>query len=86
MKVYRCNCGSEAIHIEFLEWNNHSEIAFSIWFIGSENAWTFREKLRHCWHVLRTGKPYPDQICLYPADALELANDLTAMAQKAEGE
>lgn len=85
-KMYKCNCGNEAIHIERLDWlglNEIDEIMFSIWYNGSDQKWAFRELLRHCWQVLRKGKPYPDQICLYPVDALELAEDLKALAEEA---
>jgi len=83
MKTYPCSCGSEAIYIEKYEWlHNRDEISFAIWYYGSNNKRTLWDKLQHCWQVLKTGKPYLDQICLDPVDALELAADLEAMARE----
>jgi hypothetical protein len=90
-KIYKCTCGSEAIHIEQDDWFNHGgtdglhpEIWFSIWYYGSGNRWTIKELLQHCWQVLKNRKPYPDQICLYPADAYALGEDLVAMARECQ--
>jgi len=87
VKAYKCNCGSEAIHIERLEWLSETgerytndEYQISIWHQGG-NKYTLKEKLRHCWRVLKTGKPYPDQVCLDLADARELVRDLAEMVQ-----
>lgn len=80
MKSYKCSCGSEAIHIERLGFIGLDEIQVSIWHQGI-NKYTLREKVRHCWKVLTTGSPYPDQICLYPVDALEMAKDLEEMSR-----
>jgi hypothetical protein len=85
MKLYRCNCGSHAIHIERLEWlEGRDEVYFSIWYLGADNKWSVWDRLRYCWHVIKKSRPHADQICLYPADAMELGIDLTDMARAAD--
>lgn len=76
---FECDCGQEAIHIErdleLFDENKRDAclLNFSIYHLGTENHKpTLKEKLRHCWHILRTGKNYSDQIILSEGTARQL--------------
>jgi len=81
---FKCDCGAEAIHVERdLElFDNKNKryinlINFSIYHFGTENHKpTLKEKLRHCWAILRTGKNYADQIILAEEAAMKLGEYL----------
>lgn len=86
---FECDCGSEAISVERdLElFNNDTRyshfINFSIYHCGTENHKpTIREKLRHCWVILKTGKNYPDQIILTEDVAMKLGKHLLELTDK----
>ena len=84
-KFYMCSCGSEVIHIESFDASALSEkaasyeIEFAIFYYKYANKYSFWQRFRYCWRVLRTGKPYPDQICLHADEARRLGKDLVSM-------
>ena len=67
---YNCDCGSEVLHIEEdnIQLESGETIVYlniAIWLQGyNNNHPSWRERLRHCWQILRTGKNYADQIIL----------------------
>jgi len=80
---FQCDCGQEAIHIERdLEFFEEEKryvclLNFSIYHFGIENHKpTLKEKLRHCWHIIRTGKNYSDQIILNQDTARQLGTSI----------
>ena len=63
--IYVCNCGSEALAIEFTDDEDFIEDDFcsmSMWYYGHA-YYTFFEKLRMCWYIFKRGHPYTDNIC-----------------------
>jgi hypothetical protein len=46
------------------------------------NELSLKEKLRYCWNVIKTGRPFEDEILLRQETAKELANHLLEFANK----
>lgn len=86
---FKCDCGAEVIHVErdlelfdmkpyYASWIN-----FCIYHCGTENHKpTLREKLRHCWVILKTGKNYADQIILTEDAARKLGKHLLELTDE----
>ena len=77
--MLKCACHTEAL--EVTHWPNvdsPDEFWFSIWKYGFDNRLCWRERFRWCWNVLRTGKPWADNIILTP----EQANDVARFISK----
>jgi hypothetical protein len=89
---YECQCHAEILNVErcvdIISYKDKAwdaSIYFSIWHLGTENHRPIlREKLRHCWHILKTGKNYADNIILSVEDVRELGKDLLKMSDEAE--
>lgn len=63
MEYYSCDCGVELVKVE--KDDEVNEIYFSIYSLGTgDNRIPFFLKLRYCWRILKTGRPYGDQIVL----------------------
>jgi hypothetical protein len=61
----KCTCHSEGIMIE-ADSELRDVLFLSIWERGYkyDNSFTWKQKLRYIWQVLKHGKPYGDQIVL----------------------
>lgn len=87
---YECACYCEALNverdIEILDYKDKAwdvNIYLAMFHRGTENHRpTLREKLRHCWRILKTGKNYADNIILSVEDARKLGLDLTEMTDE----
>lgn len=78
----QCECGGELIQVSQDE--EDSEIYMAFYRYGHENVpYSWRDRLRHIWRILRHGHPYADSIVLSPADARKLAQILNERATKA---
>lgn len=83
-KYFRCECYSEGIQVERdVETIDYDKEFFcvNVYFAKmhygtSNNLPTLREKLRHCWRILRTGRNYADEVILSADKARELGNYL----------
>jgi len=88
MGYYPCKCHSEVINIErdidvFEKGHWDASIYFAIYHYGTQNPRpTFRNKLRHCWQILKTGKNYPDNIILSTEDAKKLGDELITLSDR----
>lgn len=87
---FECDCGAEVINVErdlelvaygkqhYIHWVN-----FCIYHCGTENHKpTLKEKLRHCWVILKTGKNYADQIALTEDAARKLGKYLVELTNE----
>ena len=64
----KCDCGSELICIEgWPSETGEKAIYISLWEQGNHNnnALTIFDRLRWCWQILKTGRPFTDEIILY---------------------
>lgn len=78
---YKCDCGAEILMIEpeIDKIDDDKSLFFlnvSIWLQGYDNKPSLYEKLRHCYHILKTGNNYSDQIILNFEQAEKLYCDL----------
>jgi len=75
VKYYRCACRMEVLSIEEVD----DEIYISIYHMGRAGLWNI---LRHCWKILRTGRPYGDQVVLAHPDAQDMGETLLKLTQE----
>ena len=87
-KFYECNCGTEGIVISH-EYFDDEEKKFGLidmaffqhGFVGIHPL-SFKERLRWCWHLLKTGQPFLDSVMLNKKVAEELGTDLLKWSQE----
>lgn len=65
-----CSCHSHELHFE-------KDCEYDMWYIsfwqrGYTDQSTWRYRLRCIWHILKTGRPYGDEVILEKKDILEL--------------
>ena len=65
-----CSCHTHELHFE-------KDDELSVWFVSfwqrgytSESTWSYR--LRCIWYILKTGRPYGDEVILEKKDLIEL--------------
>ena len=76
----KCTCHSEGIMIEADE----DSLYLSIWERGykDDNSFTWKQKLRYIWQILKHGKPYGDQIVLDRESCFTLSKALIEHAPR----
>ena len=83
---YKCDCSNEVLHIEedvdICGGRKFVYLNVSIWHRGCDNKPTIRERLRHCWQILKTGKNYADEIILDWDNIVRLRDDLEGIVNK----
>jgi len=83
-KYYSCDCEMELIKIE--RDDELGGIDFSIYVYGTgDNKTSLKDKLRYCWRILKTGRPYGDQIILSFETAKQMAMDLLNLIKSKRG-
>jgi hypothetical protein len=68
----KCLCSAHLLEIQ----KDESEFNFSIWRLGGESPFGFKERLRWAWHILKTGKPWADSVMVCEDDAAKIAGFL----------
>ena len=68
----KCECCGEALEISYDE--ELDSIELSIWTYGHNNVMGWRERLRWCWRILRTGNPWGDHVILTHQKMQEIIN------------
>ena len=65
-----CSCHTHELHFE-------KDDELSVWFVSfwqrgytNESSWSYR--FRCIWHILKTGRPYGDEVILEKKDLIEL--------------
>lgn len=87
-KFYECECHGEVIALSIDEdWGDAVEpeecyLAFFTNCFPSNSKYGWRQKIRHCWHILRTGWPWCDMVVLDKDTAREMGYDLIEFAEK----
>lgn len=71
--MVKCACHGEAIEVTYWP-HTDNEFWFSIWDQGFSRPLCWREKIRWCWNILRTGKPWADNIIVTPEQAKQIAD------------
>jgi len=76
-KFIKCECHGEGMGIDYDAEDDY--YYFSYWSYGLSNKkLSWKDRLRHCWHVLRKGKAFEDEIILNSKKANELCNWIMA--------
>ena len=79
--VFLCECGSEGLVIEPDEEDKQIYVSLYDRMYQTASKSIF-ERLRWCWHVLRTGEPWTDSIILDYETANRLADSLYRIVHK----
>jgi hypothetical protein len=81
-KFIECDCMSEGVMVS----TDSDDPTVYVAFFGNffDRTFGLGQRLRFAWHVLTTGKPYTDMVCLTTAKARELALTLNEVAEKNE--
>lgn len=70
--MLKCECRGAAI--EITHWNDDNEFWFSIWKQSPYlRPLRWKERIRWCWNILRTGNPWADDIILTSENAKKVA-------------
>lgn len=93
MQWYKCDCGSEVLHIEEdvmpitdnkLATDGKLIVYLNVSIMHIDSRRSIWNRLRHCWHILKTGKNYADEIILNWDNMKKLSEDLQAIMDKYE--
>lgn len=85
-KFYECACHGEGIMMsyEYEEEGGLPQIDMAFFQYGNvgRHPLGFRERLRWAWNLIRTGRPFLDEVMLSQRTARELADDLLKFSKK----
>lgn len=74
MKFFECECKSHALSVYHDK--EYDEFDFALWHITMTNNGIF-QRLRLCWHLLKSGNPYGDLVVMNSPQVKELINYLS---------
>ena len=81
----KCTCGGDLLEIERYKEDHPSDkgFYFVFWNYGQwgKAPMSWRQKLRWCWHILKTGNPWSDMIIIDDEKALEISTFLLKNAE-----
>lgn len=78
----KCKCNGEGMSVEHDK--EDDTYYFAYWKSGfNPTDMDWRERLRYCWYVFRTGKAYTDELLLSADDVDELTEFLSDQKNKA---
>lgn len=75
-KFYECECHTEGIMVSM---DDEFDKSICMAFFGhgyQGTKFTFFQKLRWCWRILKKGHPYEDEVMFDKDTALDLGKDL----------
>ena len=73
----KCQCHGEGLGVDYDPDDDY--YYFSYWSNGLSNKnLSWKERLRYCWHILRKGKAFNDEVILNKEDANKLMKFLSA--------
>lgn len=71
----KCSCSGEAIEVQY--WGDvDNEFYIAYWNEGFKRPLKWRERLRWCWRILRTGDPWADRVIVNKEQAKRIAEFL----------
>ena len=71
--MVKCECSSESLEVQY--WPEDKQFYVTSWqqgFIHRPFSW--RERIKWMWHILKTGNPWGDMIILSPTKAKEISD------------
>lgn len=84
-KFYECSCGSEGIMVSNEEWDSETEPEIYLAFFHNgfySKQLTLWDRLRWCFHIVKTGIPWNDMVILNKGQAKSLGEDLIKWSKK----
>ena len=76
-RFYKCSCSSHLLEIDTSFRSDGEDTYFSIWELGrSSDRMSLLERIRWCFHVIKTGKPWADSVCLNDKQLKEIIKQL----------
>ena len=83
-QFFNCDCATEGLVVEdivdVLGSDNHyyHSISIGIWILGKigHGPLYWKDRLRWCWHILKSGNPWADTVILVPSEAERFAKDI----------
>lgn len=78
--MVRCSCCSEILYAE--QWDDGEHVLLCMYTMSHRYTWW--DKIRYAWRMLRYGRPFADEMCLVPEDAQALAAWLGTSASQLE--
>jgi len=77
-KYFKCGCGHAVLEID--QWSDatHPQIYLGFFEIGlnKDNRYGWKERLRHAWYVIKTGRAFADSVVLEVSEAEALGKAL----------
>jgi hypothetical protein len=81
----KCDCGSEMFEIRYSIWESEFVVDrnfnLTMWYMGKSHPMTFKERLRWCWRILRTGDPWGDGIIVSENTAKKISEYINKYTQ-----
>ena len=80
-KFVLCTCGSEAFSISMFDWDDSTavEVCVSTW-RNFHPIYSIKNRWQHIKQIIRTGRPYADEVLLTPDTAFEAGMELMKLA------
>lgn len=76
-KYYKCACHSHALEVDTSFREEEGEVWFSIWERGrASGKLSWKEKIRWCLRIIKTGNPWGDSVALNEEQIKELVEQL----------
>lgn len=75
----KCCCGCSGVEIE--DQTEDKEFFFSMWTYGIDGVMDWKQRLRWCWNIIKTGTPWVDHTILSDVKAKEMAEFIQARLQ-----
>jgi len=82
---YLCDCSQHAVAASYIDDNDGLPPTISVeWWVYGSVLWTWRERLRYAWHVLRYGRLLAHEVILSTDNAHDMGKQLQGFAAMAQ--
>jgi len=89
-KYVQCRCGNELLQIsKDVDKDIRTGREFEIYFFSMyshglnwDERYTFWNRIKYCWHVLKTGRPWADCMTLKKTDVEKIVTDLQELIKE----
>lgn len=80
---FQCECGTEMIQVSMTEDEFPKQIFLAKFHYGTINhEYSLKERLRHCWQIIKHKSPFADDVILSIEEARRLGETLLQMTDK----
>lgn len=73
-KFFPCDCHTEGLRVCYDP--DDGAVYLSIWQDGYQGAYPWRDRVRHIWQIIKTGRPWEDQLVMRRESVAPLAQFL----------